>query len=358
MSDATNQALSEAYELIEADRLVEAEAILKPILADEPDNADAWWLYSYAVTDVETARMALNTVLHLDKDYPGAAELLQTLEEKYPAHTTAKSDIRKLAPQPPSLPDLPEDEDMEPVVNYLDDSEPILARDRQMKSEAQPPRSSARKPSRLPIFVGLLLLIVLVVALLFLVLRRPTPASNAVTPTTAQQQAAVDTPTGDQQTVEAAVPTTDQQTQEAGVPTAESTEDATSATAEATVSPLEAEVTPISDTAANSVQGALADFTLAADGIGTLDTQLGTTLVAGVCTTSGQQMRDTLTGSMNALSAVADTIGDTDAIGVRLVNCDTNEVLRVIAVPIADAASFAAGQSDDTSYQSKWVAVA
>lgn len=327
MSDATNQALSEAYELIEADRLTEAEAILKPILADEPDNTDAWWLYSYAVTDVETARMALNTVLHLDNNYPGAAELLQTLEEKYPAHTSAKSDIRKLAPQPLSLPDLPEDEDMEPPVNYLDDSEPILARDRQKKAEAPTPKA-ARKPSRLPIFAGLLLLVILIIALLLLLTRGQAPSTTA-TPTAEQQQVAAVTLTIDEQ------------------PTSEST-----------VSPLEADVTPVSNTAVNSVEGALADFRLVADEIGTIDTQLGTTLVAGVCTASGQEMRDTLAGSMNALSAVADTIGGSEAIGVRLVNCDTNEVLRVIAVPLADAAAFAAGQSDEETYQSKWVAVA
>jgi cytoskeletal protein RodZ len=347
MSNATNQALSEAYELIEADRLAEAEAILKPILADEPNNADAWWLYSYAVTDVETARMALNTVLHLDSNYPGAAELLKTLEEKYPEHTSAKSEIRKLASQPPSLPDLPEDEDMEPVVNYLDDSEPILARDRQMKHDPPVPKP-AKRPSRLPIYAGLVLLVLLVIALVLLVLRPGVAPSTALTPTSVQQAAAMTPTTDSQQTDEASV---DQQTEAVTAPTEETT-------AEATVSPLEAEVTPVSDTAANSVQGALSDFTLAVDGIGTLDTQLGTTLVAGVCTTSGQQLRDTLTGSMNALSAVADTIGNSEAIGVRLVNCETSEVLRVIAVPIAEAATFAAGQSDDAAYQSKWVAVA
>lgn len=334
MSDATNQALSEAYELIEADRLAEAEAILKPILADDPDNADAWWLYSYAVTDVETARMALNTVLRLDDTYPGASELLHILEEKYPAHTTAKGEIRKLAPQPPSLPDLPEDEDMEPPVHYLEDSEPILARDRQIKSET-PVSKSAKRPSRLPIFVGLVMLIILIIALLLLLTRGSTPSLTA-TPTISQQQAAIVTSTPDQAAV--------------------STEEIIAAVA--TVSPLEAEVTPVSDTAANSIQGALTDFTLANEGIGTIDTQLGTTLVAGVCTISGPQMRDTLVGSMNALSSVADTIGGSDAIGVRLVNCETGEVLRVIAVPIAEAASYAAGQSDDAVYQSKWVAVA
>ncbi len=357
MSDATNQALSEAYELIEADRLTEAEEILKPILADEPDNADAWWLYSYAVTDVETARMALNTVLKLDSKYPGAAELLQTLEGKYPTHTSAKSDIRKLASQPPSLPDLPEDEDMEPVVNYLDDSEPILARNRQTKTEI-PVQKPVQKSSRLPIYAGLALLVILIIALLLLTSRQP-GQDTTLTPTAEQQQVASGTLPVDQLSTQETSSTEEASSTEESASTQEasSTQEA-ALTEEATVSPLEADVTPVSDTAANSVGGALADFTLAADGIGTLETQLGTTLVAGVCTGSGQQMRDTLAGSMSALSAVADTISGSEAIGVRLVNCDTNEVLRVIAVPISEAASFAAGQSDEETYQSKWVAVA
>jgi thioredoxin-like negative regulator of GroEL len=80
MSEAHQEALEQAYELIEADKLAEAEAILKPILGREPDNVDAWWLYAHAVTDPETARMALNQVLNLDNNYEGAQELLQQLD--------------------------------------------------------------------------------------------------------------------------------------------------------------------------------------------------------------------------------------------------------------------------------------
>ena len=58
MTDNVQNALSEAYELIEADNLEEARSVLRFILAEDPDNADAWWLYAHAVEEPETARTA------------------------------------------------------------------------------------------------------------------------------------------------------------------------------------------------------------------------------------------------------------------------------------------------------------
>ena len=43
---------------------------------EQPNDVDAWWLYSYAVTDVDQARKALETVLRLDPAYTGARDLL------------------------------------------------------------------------------------------------------------------------------------------------------------------------------------------------------------------------------------------------------------------------------------------
>src|SRR5690606_33000385 len=85
MGESTERVLAQAYELIESERLAEAEALLKPIVAAEPDNADAWWLYAHAVTDPGEARLALNNVLRIDPGYPGADDLLDSLEAEYPA---------------------------------------------------------------------------------------------------------------------------------------------------------------------------------------------------------------------------------------------------------------------------------
>jgi hypothetical protein len=314
MSDATNQTLSEAYELIEADRLAEAEAILKPILTSEPDNADAWWVYAHAVTDVETARMALNKVLNIDDTYPGAMELLNNLEDKYPGRMQPieRGQIRKLAP-PVSLPDLPEDEDIDNIELDLDSTQKTI-----------PDYSNGPKPvkrrSMIPLLAGLILVAIIAVVLVLVVRQPGTVNTIAGTTTSVQQQAAV---------------------------------------TEVVSSVLDAEVTPASDATTSDLTGVLADFTLVENGIGTLDTSFGKTLVTGVCSTAGQEMRDTLDSVMSKLpSAISNIEADVAAVGVRLVDCSTNIVLRVIAVPIDEAKSYAAGTTDDDTYQSKWVAVA
>lgn len=75
MNDATESQMMRAYELIEAGRLDDARSILSPILAANKNNPDAWWIYAHAVTDPLTAKDALDNVLRLDPEYPGAREL-------------------------------------------------------------------------------------------------------------------------------------------------------------------------------------------------------------------------------------------------------------------------------------------
>jgi hypothetical protein len=79
MSVNLSESLSRAYDLIEAERLSDARALLEPIVAREPNNADAWWLYAHAVENPDQAERALNNVLRLDRSYPGAADLLDQI---------------------------------------------------------------------------------------------------------------------------------------------------------------------------------------------------------------------------------------------------------------------------------------
>ncbi len=109
MSMSINTVLSQAYGLIEADKLDEAVDLLKPVLAEHPNNADAWWLYAHAVTDVDDARAALQTVLQIDPQYPEAERLLEMLEEATRGQfiTNPLTDMQL---QPiRAIPDLPED---------------------------------------------------------------------------------------------------------------------------------------------------------------------------------------------------------------------------------------------------------
>ena len=80
MSETAAQILQKAYELVEADQYQEAEALLEPLLVQHPDNPAVWWVYSHAVKDSEKGIEALNNVLRLDPDYPGARNLHEVAE--------------------------------------------------------------------------------------------------------------------------------------------------------------------------------------------------------------------------------------------------------------------------------------
>jgi hypothetical protein len=79
--------LEHAFRLIKRDETEEAQQIIRPILDEEPDNVDAWWLLAYAVTEPREVRSALLNVLRLDPDYtnaPKAREMLDKLNAEYP----------------------------------------------------------------------------------------------------------------------------------------------------------------------------------------------------------------------------------------------------------------------------------
>jgi hypothetical protein len=101
MSDSNSAVLQRAYELIEAGQADEARFLLESVLEDEQTNPDAWWIYAHAVEDPVRARQALDQVLALDPDYPGAAELSDVLEAQYPG---AAEEAREAAPILPLVP--------------------------------------------------------------------------------------------------------------------------------------------------------------------------------------------------------------------------------------------------------------
>lgn len=83
----TQQELRRAFRLIKNDEVNDALAIIQPIIQQEPDNVDAWWLLAYAETDPKRAREALLTVLRLDPNYANAAQardMLDKLNQEYP----------------------------------------------------------------------------------------------------------------------------------------------------------------------------------------------------------------------------------------------------------------------------------
>lgn len=367
MSDATEQALTRAYELIEADQPGEAEELLKPILAQEADNADAWWLYAHAVSDPETARMALNQVLKLDSNYEGAQELLDQLDELKPAQGTLSERATFVMGPPPNL---PEDEDIESpeFLADLDDAKPspAFALDDDFSlddvEEADSRAGSPQRSSRLPALLLTLLLLALVIVVILLVLNPFGIGSGVPTPTQDGQQVAAVSPTNEQlvgttPTSEGAAEETDEAVVTVNTPTAEGESQATDevATEEGTI---EAEAAGLEQ----SVQALLADFELASDNpVSFANTDLGNTLVASVCSANGDAaLRETLERAMPVLAQAHSQIGeDVQAIGVRLVDCTNNNVtLRVIAVPAALAADYNSDSITEEEYRAGWVAAA
>lgn len=104
MSDDRTLALTRAYELIEAGKPDDAREILDSILEVEKNNADAWWIYAHAVDEPAAARDALENVLQLNPQYPGAGELLVVLREQYPDLPPSAIERRAVPKMPTDLP--------------------------------------------------------------------------------------------------------------------------------------------------------------------------------------------------------------------------------------------------------------
>ncbi|MBC7810601.1 MAG: hypothetical protein H7175_05610 [Burkholderiales bacterium] len=72
--------LQQVYQLIKDGQKREAIDILKPIVKNDPDNADAWWLMANAVTDPDYKRRALENVLRLRPNHVKAQNMLDGLQ--------------------------------------------------------------------------------------------------------------------------------------------------------------------------------------------------------------------------------------------------------------------------------------
>lgn len=109
---STYEELRQAYSLIKQEQIDEALALLRPIVADEPENVDAWWLLANAAIEPDEAREALIQVLQLDPDYanaPKAREMLDKLNEQFPPMPDELDRFPEL--RPAAVP-LPEEEEL------------------------------------------------------------------------------------------------------------------------------------------------------------------------------------------------------------------------------------------------------
>lgn len=79
MDDPTREQLRRAYDHIKGGRRISAVQILRPLLAADPSDADAWWLMANAVDDPAEQQGALEKVVALRPDHPQARERLAAL---------------------------------------------------------------------------------------------------------------------------------------------------------------------------------------------------------------------------------------------------------------------------------------
>lgn len=70
-----------AYGMIREGQRHEALRLLAPICREHPQNASAWWLAAHALDDPEQVKYALNQVLRIAPNYPGAREKLDRLQQ-------------------------------------------------------------------------------------------------------------------------------------------------------------------------------------------------------------------------------------------------------------------------------------
>jgi hypothetical protein len=84
MDKTTEEILGRAYHLIRADDRDTARALIKPVLAAERDNIDAWWLAAHAAATPADIRFAIRQVLRLNPEHRPAYLMLARLNLRHP----------------------------------------------------------------------------------------------------------------------------------------------------------------------------------------------------------------------------------------------------------------------------------
>jgi hypothetical protein len=378
---STSESLSKAYRLIEAEELGAARAILQPILARDPDNVDAWWLYAHAVHDTAQAREALDNVLRLEPSYPGAVDLSDQLDQ------VTGGMVLDLDTMPTTAPALVT-EDTSEMPDLDDDLENDARRSRLI---------------RIGLFAAIVVIVLVVVAGLFArnntqpvptnevveqatleggsVVSVPSPtvetgniaavsATEEPTTTLPIIEPTVEIPTVESPTIVAAVPTqlieivTQEPTAPEVVqaPTEIPTEIPTEAPlVEATTQP-EPEASSVPEVTLEpatgdfaALLGSLSSYAMPSDPIGAAQTTLGRAFIVSACASAGQGVRVALPVVMSILSAqVNQAAAGYDAIGTRLVNCDTGRTLAIIVAGRDAAQQYATGQMTQEQFEAGW----
>ncbi|NJL57233.1 hypothetical protein HC928_20405 [bacterium] len=370
MSESVNGRLSRAFELIEADQLKEAREILEPLLTSQRDNPDVWWLYAHAIEDIAPAEEALQRVMALDPNYPGAGSLAESIE-------TLK--ISKVALDG-SLDDLDVDDFINDDVMFEGDKSVI--QDTSAKAGVQNDADDVEEAASVQQILWRLALPALLIAALvfvFVILNpfggedeesEPTPTLAAQVEEEPTVIIAVDTapiptnvnlPTA---TPEAVLSPTSEPTILAASPTLEIENTALPTQPQELTPDGEAVGPGPEDTPdATGVDG-LAQIELAVveaglsivDDSGRIEsTNLGETVLISVCSELGPALRDAYPVALQAMAGQSEAFeGRAEAVGVTFVNCDDSTLLNALGVDLLSAIAFAQGNINTDTFRALW----
>lgn len=348
MSEQTERILAEAFNLIEVDKLEDARKLLTPLLNTQSDNPNVWWLYAHAVTDADTARDALKRAASLNPNDPDIINLLEQVEKQAasrPAALVSEMEPAFLADIPATLPDLPAAEDEFIDIDF-DDADLDIDID---EEEAEKESSGSRL---LPLAVLGTIIVLVIVAVAIITSRPQTPAAitptadiSAANPTETPAAFAPDLTALAEITPEAFIEPTAIETTAELIPT-----DTVLETPE--ILPEATTTSAFPAGLANYIE-ALSGFQLTGEPASIEQTNLGSTLLVGICVTAGPDLR-------SALPIVMDTLArqplpaQTDAIGARMVNCQDDTLLLLIVAAAADAQDYASGELSEEEFQARW----
>ncbi len=324
----SSSVLQQAYELIQRDNLVAARDLLDDYLVTHPNDADAWWLYAHAVADPVEAQDALETVLRLRPDYPGASDLLDESQQLLPITDEDLFD------------DVPVTTTSQPTVVTTPSVQPTPAAP--MATTSTSTNTAVRSGGQSPVF----LLVAIVVAILLIGLA-VILANQANTPSTTPTLSPVATQVAQSTSVstsEVVIPSTTDDT--AGVV---GTEDVAGSGTEV-VEPDEYA----------DLYAALTGFDVIEGSAVTEDAAIGQTLLVSICNDTARGLRNTSVEALSALAASSANLEatGTEFIGVRILDCQRdNFLLRILALSTADAEAFATGEIDQTALTSRFVAI-
>ena len=366
MSDTSTALLQKAYSHIENDEREKAQEILAPLLEDHANNAHLWWVYTHAAQDASIGQAALERVLEIDPQYPGAREL--------------KADVLEAQSKDPDLialgaVDLGAEAEASPLeVDDWEDLQPAI--------ESTASGSSTRVRS---ILMAIALVVIAGGAIvlsgavdlneLFAGARPSSPAPQVIIvveptsepPTADDARAAtvapvaateILTPLEDEASTEAgdggpAATASQPEREAAPVETAEAT---ATVGASATPSPT---ISPGSDREATFfgwIAEEIAEFPLDASRSGTLPTKLGNTLIVAACAIAGPELNARLEKVLSAAASLADRLPEAiEAVAAGLRDCDDGDASqRIIGVTRETLLDFANQEINAKEFQSAW----